>query len=130
MGSESIADIVRNKTKEFKMIRLLVSLLLICAISAAQAEIYKCWKPDGIVFFSDNPKSSLSCTSMNLEPMIINEPVRHTKPSSKSEILRFRKHLKVGDRTLYGLVIEVKRPIAKIQTVNGEQWFRIEALLP
>jgi len=42
----------------------------------------------------------------------------------------FRKGLKVGDRTNLGLVIEIKRPIAKVQTRNGESWFRIEELTP
>ncbi len=115
----------RNVTKEFKMINLIVSLLLICAISAAQAEIFKCVKPDGVAFFDDKKHPSLSCTSMNLE-----SDEKALKPTGKSEILRFRKNLKIGDRTQHGLVIEVRRPIAKIQTAFDERWFRIDSLLP
>lgn len=43
---------------------------------------------------------------------------------------RLRKHLKIGDDTNCGLVIEVKPPIVKIQTMNGEYWMRIEQVYP
>jgi TPR repeat protein len=40
----------------------------------------------------------------------------------------FRKTLKVGSDSHCGLVIEVKPPIAKVQTMIGEVWLKIEQL--
>ncbi|MEO6603932.1 MAG: tetratricopeptide repeat protein [Polyangiaceae bacterium] len=40
----------------------------------------------------------------------------------------FRKNLKVGDDSHCGLVIEVKPPIAKVQTMIGEVWLKVEQL--
>lgn len=42
----------------------------------------------------------------------------------------FRKGIKTGDESNCGLVIEVKQPIAKIQTASGERWFKVEQLYP
>lgn len=42
----------------------------------------------------------------------------------------FRKSLNTGDESNCGLVIEVKRPIAKIQTESGEHWLKVEQLYP
>lgn len=49
------------------------------------------------------------------------------KDINQKEIL-LRAKLKVGDETNCGLVIEVKSPIAKIQTNVGEKWFKIDRL--
>jgi hypothetical protein len=43
---------------------------------------------------------------------------------------RFRDQLAVGDQTHCGMVIELKKPIVKVQTAVGEKWFRVEKLLP
>jgi ribosomal protein L29 len=40
----------------------------------------------------------------------------------------FRASLKIGDDTNCGLVVEVRRPIAKIQTPTGERWLKIDRL--
>lgn len=47
-----------------------------CCSAAAVAEIYKCTDDSGVATFTDNPRSVTNkrCTSMNLEPMIINAP--------------------------------------------------------
>jgi hypothetical protein len=42
----------------------------------------------------------------------------------------FRRHLSVGDETHCGLVVEVKPPIAKIQTADGEKWLKIAQVYP
>lgn len=42
----------------------------------------------------------------------------------------FRKNISIGDDSHCGLVIEVKKPIVKIQTVSGEKWFKIKQLYP
>lgn len=47
-----------------------------------------------------------------------------------SPLSLFRERLKIGDRTSAGLVIEVRPPIARVQTDRGERWFRIDELYP
>jgi hypothetical protein len=42
----------------------------------------------------------------------------------------FRATLQIGDDTHCGLALEVKPPIAKIQTPIGERWMKIEQLVP
>jgi uncharacterized protein len=42
----------------------------------------------------------------------------------------FRKELKVGSDSHCGLVIEVKPPIARVQSMIGEVWLKIEQLFP
>jgi hypothetical protein len=43
---------------------------------------------------------------------------------------RFREGLSVGDETHCGMVIELKKPIVKVQTIDGEKWFRPRQLFP
>lgn len=43
---------------------------------------------------------------------------------------RMRAKLAVGDETHCGMVIEVKRPIVKIQTMIGEKWLRLDQVFP
>jgi hypothetical protein len=38
--------------------------------------------------------------------------------------------LKVGDNTHCGMVIEIKRPVIKIQTMVGERWFKVNQIYP
>ena len=45
-------------------------------------------------------------------------------------ISSFRDNLKMGDRTSAGLVIELRPPIARVQTSTNERWFRIDELNP
>ena len=42
----------------------------------------------------------------------------------------FRAQMKVGDESNCGLVVEVKRPIVKIQTQVGELWLKIDKTYP
>jgi hypothetical protein len=46
------------------------------------------------------------------------------------EATRFRKSLTVGSDTHCGLVIEVRRPIAKVQSMIGEVWLKVDQLHP
>ena len=52
----------------------------------------------------------------------------------KERAAAFQKSLNVGDVTHCGLVIEVKRdakrPIVKVQAMNGERWLRLDQALP
>ncbi len=42
----------------------------------------------------------------------------------------FRQTLSTGAETHCGMIIEVKKPIVKIQTMDGEKWFRAEQVFP
>jgi hypothetical protein len=49
----------------------------------------------------------------------------------KKEIsMAFKERLEPGDRTTLGMVIEVKPPIALVQTKNGQEWINIILLEP
>lgn len=48
----------------------------------------------------------------------------------KKKTATFRKNLKVGDKSNFGLVVEVNPPIALIQREHGVQWVRIDELYP
>jgi hypothetical protein len=50
--------------------------------------------------------------------------------SAARETAAFRIRLKVGDETSSGLVLAVRRPLARIQTPQGERWERIDRLHP
>lgn len=57
---------------------------------------------------------------------------QHEKEMSKraSVIENFRKTVKVGDYCSIGLIVEIKPPLANIQTSNGMQWIRLDELMP
>lgn len=66
-----------------------IFILSLCGFvcsSPVVAEIYKCTDDSGIATFTDNPRSvtKKQCVSMNLEPMIINAPVRNKTTKSGS----------------------------------------------
>jgi hypothetical protein len=46
------------------------------------------------------------------------------------KVIEYRKSLQSGSDSHCGLVIEVKPPIAKVQTMIGEMWFKIEQIYP
>ncbi|WNG30891.1 hypothetical protein F0U62_47910 [Cystobacter fuscus] len=46
------------------------------------------------------------------------------------EATKFRSSLAVGSDTHCGLVIEVRRPIAKVQSMIGEVWLKVDQLYP
>lgn len=117
------------------MHRYLAFGVLIVAGSQAYGQLYKCDHQDGTYTFTnkvlDPPTKCVDL--MVLRAQRAEESNRRYK-EGMAELDRdaalFRKGLKVGDRTSLGLVIEIKRPIAKVQTGEGETWFRIEELFP
>lgn len=48
----------------------------------------------------------------------------------REAVTSFRRIVKVGDDSHCGLVIELKRPLIKIQTIAGERWFKISQIYP
>lgn len=63
-----------------------------------------------------------------------NERQRKAEAAANEELRKatesLRTGLKRGDDTNCGLVIEVKPPIAQMQTASGVQWMRIDAVYP
>ena len=47
-----------------------------------------------------------------------------------AETVRFREHLKIGDMSQCGMVVNIRRPIAKIQMADHERWIRISEIYP
>lgn len=47
-----------------------------------------------------------------------------------NKIKQFRKNLQIGDYSNRGLVVEIKRPLANVQTYNGLKWYRVDNLYP
>jgi hypothetical protein len=87
----------------------------------ALADVFRCSDADGRISYSNMPENAQAgtiCTRQGLPP------------PSVEEIARFQKDLKVGDVAQQGLIIEVKRPIARVQTAERERWYRIDKLLP
>lgn len=97
--------------------KCLAVLLAIATTGAASAgQLFKCTAPDGQVIYINQPtRNGSSCIALT---------------PSKADIDKFRKNLKPGDTANKGLVIEVKPPLAKVQTVDSERWFRIDQLEP
>lgn len=58
------------------------------------------------------------------------EQIRLAADRDAAHLNSWRKTLKTGDESNCGLVIEVKRPIAKIQTASGERWLKVGQLYP
>jgi hypothetical protein len=58
----------------------------------------------------------------------------HKRPdpaiAAAREATKFRSSLAVGSDTHCGLVIEVRRPIAKVQSMIGEVWLKVDQLYP
>lgn len=100
--------------------RILVFACVALLTASAFADVYKCPDEDGQVTYSSKRESE-RCEFVASESI---------SPKQISAAPAFRAKLKIGDMTTMGLVVEVKRPIAKIQTDRGERWYRIDALFP
>lgn len=48
----------------------------------------------------------------------------------QKKIIEFRSQIKLGDESHCGMIIEVKQPLVKIQSIIGERWFKIEQIYP
>jgi hypothetical protein len=63
-------------------------------------------------------------------PKVANYRKKDPVAAAKTEARQFQSSLKVGSDTHCGLVIEVRRPIAKVQSMIGEVWLKVEQLYP
>jgi hypothetical protein len=58
-------------------------------------------------------------------------PAGSASASNRSaETANFRRALKIGDESHCGLVVEIQRPVAKVQAMIGEVWLKVEQLHP
>ncbi len=78
-----------------------------------------CTRKDGGNLFTDRFHDDLRCHGM-FENDFVDYVMNVWRNSG----------IAVGDKTNCGLVIKIARPIAKIQTVHGEAWLRIDDLVP
>lgn len=79
----------------------------------------------GCQFLQSQPPGT--CRKLNVA---VPQPPPPEAAQTADPVSRFRDGLRIGDRAAVGLVIDVKPPIAKIQTATGERWFRIDELQP
>jgi uncharacterized lipoprotein YehR (DUF1307 family) len=47
-----------------------------------------------------------------------------------AEIINFREHIKIGDQSQCGMVVNIRRPIVKIQMADKERWIKISDIYP
>jgi hypothetical protein len=47
-----------------------------------------------------------------------------------AETVRFREHIKIGDQSQCGMVVNIRESIAKVQMTDGEKWMKISGLYP
>lgn len=117
------------------MLRYLSFGVLFLAASQAYGQLYKCDHPDGTKTYTNKVLDPpIKCADLMVLRAQREEESNRRYSEAMAALGRdaalFRKGLKIGDRTNLGLVIEIKRPIAKIQARDGETWFRIEDLAP
>lgn len=115
---------------------IFVSLVLVCLAgltpteSNAQTRIYRC---GGTYTNSAAEAEAKGCKVMeggNVRIVGEGESTPVIVRATAAQTKRFRETIKVGDDSSEGLVIEVKRPIVKIQTNRGQRWFRIDEIAP
>jgi hypothetical protein len=109
---------------------LLAVFTIAITFSQSYADIWECTEPGGGKRFDTKPTPEFDCKQLTSTP-----PIPASSPSPKplttQQIATFRNNIKIGDHAALGLVIEVKKPIAKLQLWRGgERWFQIDQLAP
>ena len=88
-----------------------VALLVLTALPVQADVMYQCIDESGNKSLSNKPPANgAKCTAITygLRPPI--------------DLIR------IGDQTNHGLVIEIRLPIAKVQSADKERWVRVEEL--
>jgi hypothetical protein len=112
-------------TRQGRFRTVLASLALVgLACPAAAQTIFRC--PDGNYTNNAADAQAKSCKPMEGG----NVPAEDAfVPPTRAQTQRLRETIKVGDYCSEGLVVEVKRPLVKVQSPRGgERWFRIDAI--
>jgi len=98
------------------------------------------WYTFVVAYEFDDPDGLIGKAKTNLDRLWAKESEKEFKKAEskaaaekrkfKAKVASFRERLKIGDFTNAGMVVEVRRPIVKIQTILGEHWFNIKQLYP
>ncbi len=102
----------------------------------AEAKTYGQMKRFITLYVDDDPENLLPKVNDKLITLAVEESKRaeaeekKQKATLKKRQQQFITKLKTGSDSHCGMVIEIKKPLAKIQTMVGEKWFRIEQLYP
>lgn len=105
------------------------AIVVICAITAyataapAIADMWECDEPGGGKRFTQIEADAAGCKQLTITP-------KPLTAEQKQKILEFRGSIKSGIYSSIGLVVEVKRPIALVQTRIGQRWYRVDELFP
>ena len=82
-----------------------------------------------ITYEDDDPDNLVpKATHLSVRTEIAEQKQQELKAKKRSQ--DFRAKLKVGDKTHCGMVMEIKMPLIKIQTVVGDKWFKVDKIYP
>lgn len=83
-----------------------------------------------IVTYEDDDPDKLVPKAEDLLVKAKTTELKEQELQSKKKSQAFRAKLKVSDDTHCGMVIEIKKPLIKIQTMVGDKWFRPDQVYP
>lgn len=84
----------------------------------------------------DDPDNLVPQIQAKYNKLLANDAIKKLKKDQleekkfKAQLTTWRAGLRIGDQTNLGMIIEIKRPIVKIQTFLGERWININQLYP
>lgn len=103
------------------------------SVSALIFEPNKIGETLRVTFFTSTDKEKFN-SAKNLEATANKDASQRRYVDQQEQrkllIAQFRKNIKPGDYSSMGLIVEVKPPIAQIQTNDVLKWVRIDELLP
>jgi hypothetical protein len=88
--------------------------------------IYEDDDPDGLVTKAELKLKTLGIAAAE---KVANDR-KNQEAAKKKRQQQFLSKLKVGDDVHCGMVIEIKSPVVKVQTMIGEKWFKVQQLFP
>ena len=69
----------------------------------------------------------------NQQYRVANTPKNETPnldENLSAETVRFREHIKIGEQSQCGMIVNIRGSIAKVQMTDGEKWMKISDLYP
>lgn len=110
------------------MANLYVLIPIFCVVlfsSSVYSDVYKQVNKDGTVTYSNAETKGAKKIEPDTDLL-----VKKWQENNRLYIENFRANLKIGDYTTQGMVVEIKRPIVKLQTSDGERWFNLHSIYP
>ena len=83
-----------------------------------------------IVTYEDDDPDNLVPKATDLSAKAGAAEQKRQELKAKKRIQDFRAKLKVSDNTHCGMIIEIKKPLMKIQTMAGDKWFKVDKIFP